>query len=360
MHWQRSVSVALQGQHLHRLWLPSRHPALSRMDLRVRCGVITADRYCSAYRQRRLRGRVAGGAGLVADDQRRIDVQTGAQHYARTRACRIMATASFKISATSGLKIVDYFSPSNQGSSVGLRISISGRRSRAASRTSLLLGGGKDGKIFVLSTNNLGNFTPPTRLCNRGRQHSACLHRVQVDYTAEIFITTPGYILGRQVFPEGLFIQWVAIQSDTVSRSTSRLLTGKSNEPAMSLSANADNSWNRHSCGLHIPSTDSHRMAWHIPESCAPLMRRMCRKNYGTVNKKSRAVCRRQLGEMVPPTVANGKVYLATWDNRDSTCTASSPPAAAARCQVRATATRRRQTSPPKAVPTGCTGAIPV
>ena len=256
------------------------------------------------------------GAGLVADTNGYLYVQTGDGTMDANTGMPDYGDSIVKISATSGLKIVDYFSPSNQGSLSASDIDFGAGGPVLLPGTSLLLGGGKDGKIFVLSTNNLGQFHATDQVVQSWQATFSLLTSSAGGlYGGNVYYNARLYIWGRRDSLKVFSFNGSQFNPTPVSQSTFAIVDGKSNEPAMSLSANATTPgtgilWATYSInglasdGMAYPgimrafdASDVSKELWNSEQ------------NPGRDAAGSWA-------KWVPPTVANGKVYLATWDNK--------------------------------------------
>jgi hypothetical protein len=249
------------------------------------------------------------GVGLTADAAGNIYFQTGhgdiigADH----------GDSVVKVSTANGLSVVDSFTPSNQAQLSAYDVDFGSQGSLLIPGTSLLVAGGKDGKLFLLDTNNLGQF------------HGT--NQVVQEWQATFSLLTTGFggLFAGNVFYNSTLYAWG--QSDvlkafafngstfntTPSAGTIELPGGYSNEPAMSLSAKGT-----------MPATG---ILWAAYSSTGPADGRpypgilrafdasdVTRELWNSDQNQARDYSG-SWAKWSPPTVANGKVYLASFDN---------------------------------------------
>jgi hypothetical protein len=209
--------------------------------------------------------------------------------------------------------VLDYFTPYNQAQLNSVDLDLGSGGPMALPGTSLIVGAGKDAMLRVVDTNNMGHYDPNSN------------HDVQE------FKAVGGMFMGAPVYwnsPNGgpVIYLWSGsdylkayrfisgkFQTTPVSKSTMREPTGHDNSVPLSLSANGSQSgtgilWASGAAagdaGVTVPgimrafdaSNLSHEL-WNSQQN-AP---RDCVGNYAKFS---------------PPTIANGKVYLATFSNQ--------------------------------------------
>jgi hypothetical protein len=271
-----------------------------------------------------------GGQGLAADSESNIYYITGNGLFDADQGGRDYGDSIVKLSTASGLAVVDWFTPYNQEALRGeLQSLITPNRFSPDSLIdqdlgaggplllpgmNRLVGCGKDGRVRLVDTNNMGHFNP---------DHNADLQEFQA--TSWVFFGAPIYwnspINGPQIYiwgagdylksyklVDGLF------DTSPTSQSTMQVYPGYSNSVPLSLSANGSESdsgivwaacaFNGNSNGETVPGIlrafDADDLAKELWDS----KQNESRDDVGNYAK------------FCPPTVANGKVYLATFSGQ--------------------------------------------
>ena len=251
-----------------------------------------------------------GGVGLTADAGGNIYVQTGhGPLFARDFGISLVKIST----AGGGLAVVDYFSPSNREALSVADIDFGSSAPILIPGTSRVIGGGKDGKLFLLDTNNLGGFHATDQVIQRWQG------------TASLFDTGDGGFFAGNVFYNSKLYTWgrfdrlkawdfngTTFNSTTPRMGTITVPDGYSNEPSLSLSADgtapgtgilwAAYSADGHADGYQHPGVFQAFDAADVGHELWSSGQNNARDYPGSVGKWS------------PPTVVNGKVYLATFD----------------------------------------------
>jgi hypothetical protein len=263
-----------------------------------------------------------GGQGLLADSDNNIYVMTGNGTFDPTTGD--YGDSILKISTASGLSIVDYFTPTNQADLDAADLDLGSGGPMALPGTNLIVGAGKDGVVRVLDTTNLGQFSATTNNNVQNFQGTAGLVWTGLDWAAvfqgaPIYWNSPNhgpviYIWGGNDFLKAYQFVNGAFQTTAVSQSTIFEAPGYSNSVPLSLSANGNQAgtgivWGsgalsrdatRHTvAGIlrAFDATDLTNELWDSKQNAA-------RDDVGNYAKFS------------PPTVANGKVYQATFSSQ--------------------------------------------
>lgn len=256
-----------------------------------------------------------GGVGPAADANGSIYFQTGNGSMDAITGGSDFGDSLVKVSTTSGLAIVDYFTPSNQFALDAHDIDFGSSGPLLIPGTSFGVTGGKDGKLFLFDTKKLGGF------------HSADQVIQEWQATYSLLSAGAGGIFGGSVYYNQALYVWGARDSlksfsfdgstfntTPTSQSAVTIPYAYSNEPSMSVSANhtapgtgilwaahpteGDANWNDHTPGIlrAFDASDLTKELWNSNQN-------MARDSSGSWAK------------WAPPTIANGKVYLATFDN---------------------------------------------
>ena len=254
-----------------------------------------------------------GGQGLLADSANNIYVMTGNGSFDPTTGD--YGDSILKISTVSGLSIVDYFTPTNQADLDAADLDLGSGGPMALPGTSLIVGSGKDGVVRVLDTANLGQFSATADNNVQNFQgttgyvfQGAPIYWNSPNHGPVIYIWSGNDALKAYQFANGTF------QTTPVSQSTVLEAKGYSNSVPLSLSANgnqagtgivwgagafSDNANQQTVTGIlrAFDATDLTNELWDSKQNAA-------RDDLGNYAKFS------------PPTIANGKVYQATFSNQ--------------------------------------------
>ncbi len=251
-----------------------------------------------------------GGVGLAADTAGNIYVQTG--HAEQVTAGISYGNSLVKLS-TPNLTIVDYFSPSNRNALDQFDIDYGASGPILIPGTTFVVGGGKDGRMFLNNTNNLGQFHPVNQVLQEWQATNSALTGPGGLFARNVYYNSTLYLWGRFDTLKAFRFQGSLFNTTPISQSTFNVPDGYSNEPGMSISANGTSPgtgilWAAYSStgasnGGAFPgvlsafdASDLTRELWNSNQNAA-------RDYSGSWAKWS------------PPTVANGKVYLASFDN---------------------------------------------
>jgi hypothetical protein len=255
-----------------------------------------------------------GGQGLLADSGNNIYVMTGNGTFDPTTGGDY-GDSILKISTASGLSIVDYFTPTNQADLDAADLDLGSGGPMALPGTSLIVGSGKDGVVRVLDTANLGQFSATANNNVQNFQGTtgfvfmgAPIYWNSPNHGPVIYIWSGNDALKAYQFTNGTF------QTTPVSQSTVLEAQGYSNSVPLSLSANGNQAgtgivWGSGAFSANanqntvagilraFDATDLTNELWDSKQNAA-------RDDVGNYAKFS------------PPTIANGKVYLATFSNQ--------------------------------------------
>jgi hypothetical protein len=255
-----------------------------------------------------------GGQGLSADSAGNIYVMTGNGTFDPTTGGDY-GDSVLKVSTASGLSIVDYFTPTNQADLDAADLDLGSGGPMALPGTNLIVGSGKDGVVRVMDTMNLGQFSATSNNNVQNFQGTtgvvfmgAPIYWKSPNNGPVIYIWSGNDFLKAYQFINGKF------RTTPVSQSTVLEAVGYSNSVPLSLSANgnqagtgivwgagavAGNANQQTVAGIlrAFDATDLTNELWDSRQNAA-------RDDVGNYAKFS------------PPTIANGKVYLATFSNQ--------------------------------------------
>jgi hypothetical protein len=259
-----------------------------------------------------------GGTGLAADVDN-IYVMTGNGTFDATSAqVTDYGDSVIKLSISSGLQPVDYFTPFDQTFLNDNDVDLGSGAPMLIPETSFVVGIGKDAILHLLDTNSMGEYhssynadleeflatTPPFFAPFMG----APIYWNSPNFGPVIYIWGSGDYLKAYQFSNGLFNQTPVMQSTTAG------IIGYSNSVPLSLSANGGQGGTGIVWAAGPYSGDANR------QIVKGILRAFDATNLGNElwNSKQNAT-RDDVGgyaKFTPPTIANGKVYLATFSGK--------------------------------------------
>ncbi len=287
-----------------------------------------------------------GQQGLVADADNiyvttsngTFDVNTGGSDY---------ASSFLRLSTSSGLKVADYFAPDDQSFLNGSNVDLGAGGPILLPGTTFLVAGGKDGILRVVDTTNMGKFNP-TFNANLQNFQATNIYPNGMIMGSPVYWNSPNhgpviYLWGPSDVIKAWALSGQTFQTTPVSQGQITSPAGISNEAALSLSADGSQTgtgivWAARSYSgdanvqaqpgiLHaFDAADLTHELWNSNQNPA-------RDNLGYYAKFS------------PPTIANGKVYLATFSDQLAIYGLNPPPATAIRFIQVAAATPQSPTS---------------
>lgn len=255
-----------------------------------------------------------GGVGLAVDANGFMYVQTGNGQMDANVGGTDYGDSLVKLSIANGLALVDYFTPANHAALAANDGDLGSSGPLLIPGTSLGVSGGKDGKLFVWDRRNLGQFHSTNQVVQWWQATHSLLGTGGGGFFAgHVFYNSTLYVWGRRDTLKAFAFNGSTFNTTPVSQSTFIVHNGYSNEPAMSLSANgaipgtgilwASFAVNGGASGGNFPgilhafdASDVSKDLWNSDQNAA-------RDSSGSWAKWS------------PPTIANGKVYLASFDN---------------------------------------------
>lgn len=268
-------------------------------------------------------GGIWGGGGGLAADADNIYAMTGNGNFdANTTGGTDYGDSVLKLSTSTSLGVADYFTPDDQATLFSNDTDLGSGSPLLLPGTSLLVGGGKDGILRLINTNSMGKFNPT--------------------FNADVeFQATPGQILGSFVYanspsfgpavylwgPGDKMKAWAfngsTFNKTPVSQGTLSNAAGETTNAPLSISSNQ----NQTGTGI----------IWAVKPAADPghltvsgTLYAFDANNLSHLWDSSQNASRDALGnyaKFCPPTIANGKVYVATFSNALVVYGLNPPPA---------------------------------
>jgi hypothetical protein len=260
------------------------------------------------------------GAGFVVDDSNNIYFMTGNGTF---DGVSDFGSSVVKLSTASGLTVADYFTPSNEATLTQNDIDLGASGPLRIPGTNYLVGGGKEGKLFLMNMSNLGKFnaagdqvlqefqatTPPAG-------DTGHIHCVPSYYSGPLGPML--YIWGENDHLKAFSFSGSLFQTTPVSEgtATSPALPSPPGMPGgcTSLSASgtttgtgivwASTPYQGDASGNTVPGILRAYDASNLTNELWDSKQNVARDDFGNFAK------------YVPPIVTNGKVYLATFSNK--------------------------------------------
>ncbi len=253
-----------------------------------------------------------GGVGLSADANGFVYAQTGNGAMDANSGGQDYGDSVVKLNA--GLAVNDYFSPSNQSTLEGTDADFGSSGPLLIPGTSLGVSAGKDGKIFLWNQSNLGQFHATDQVVQEWQGTYSLLTDGDGGFFAgNVFYNSRLYAWGRRDVLKAYSFNGATFNT-TPTQGLIALPDDYSNEPGMSVSANGSTAgtgilWAAYSNVAGGADGNPHPgilRAFDASNITAELWnsdQNQTRDYSGSWSK------------WCPPTIANGKVYLATFDN---------------------------------------------
>jgi hypothetical protein len=255
------------------------------------------------------------GQGIAADDAGNLYVETGNGAFDMNVGGRSCGGCFIKLS-TPSLTVLDWFAPYNQATYNSTDYDIGNSGPLLIPGTNLIEGGAKDGNIYVLDRTSLGHFQSGSnsqivatlQVTFGDPMHSGPVYWNSPDHGPLVYSwhqhdTLKAFNLVNGAFP-------TALDSSGLTKvfATSTMSASSGGGGALTVSANGNAAgtgivWASH----QISSTSSILRAFdasNISHELWDSQQNQARDDVGV------------WGKWVPPTVANGKVYLATNSNQ--------------------------------------------
>jgi hypothetical protein len=250
------------------------------------------------------------GVGLTVDADGNIYVQTG--HAEGVREGVSLGDSIVKLSTQNDLEIVDYFSPSNRDLLDENDVDFGSSGPILIPGTPYGVSGGKDGKLFLFDTANLGQFNPDRNQVVQWWQATySLLDGAGGFFAGNVFYDSTLYVWGRMDAVKAFAFRQSSFDTNPISQGTFSIPDGYSNEPAMSLSANGTTR------GTAILWAAYSRPGYSDGPPYQGILRAFDASDLSRELWNSEQQCdiSGSWAKWAAPTIANGKVYLATFDN---------------------------------------------
>jgi hypothetical protein len=254
-----------------------------------------------------------GGQGLVADADN-IYFMTGNGTFDANTGGTGYGDSVVKLATSTGLSVSDYFTPDNQGSLNQSDADLGSGGPILLPGTSSIVGGGKDGILRLINTASMGEYNSVFNADLQEFQATSGIIMIGPIYWNSpnngptLYLWGPGDYLKAFQFLNGSF------QTTPISQSTMTSPAGNSNAAPLSLSGNGSTSGTGIVWAALSSSGDSNQ------QTVPGILRAFDATNLSTELWDSQQNATRDsvgnYAKFAPPTIANGKVYLATFSNQ--------------------------------------------
>jgi hypothetical protein len=259
-----------------------------------------------------------GGEGLLADAANNIYVMTGNGSFDVASGGTDYGDSVVKISTAGGLQAVDYFAPFDQAFYNDIDLDLGSGGPIALPDTNMIVAIGKDAHLRLIDSNDMGQFHSgynadlqefqPTTSAAFAPFMGAPIYWNSPDWGPVIYLQGSGDYVKAYQFKNGLF------NTFPVSQGTSANVLGYSNTVPLSLSANGNQAGTAIVWAAAAYQGDANQKIVH------GIVRAFDATNLSNELWNSRQVPGRDdvgtYAKFCPPTIANGKVYVATFSNR--------------------------------------------
>jgi hypothetical protein len=259
-----------------------------------------------------------GGEGLLADASN-IYIMTGNGSFDANEANPTdYGDSVVKLSTTGGLKVVDYFTPFDQAFYNDIDLDLGSGGPIALPGTGLIVAIGKDAHLRLIDSNDMGQYHPGFNADLQ--EFLATTSPAFAPFMgAPIYWNSPTwgpviYLWGAADYVKAYQLSNGLFNTFPVSQSTSTSIIGYSNAVPLSLSADGNQAGTAIVWSAGAYSGDSNQ---HIVHG---IVRAFDATNLANELWNSRQIPTRDdvgnYAKFCPPTIANGKVYVATFSNR--------------------------------------------
>ncbi len=256
----------------------------------------------------------AGGQGLVADAGGNIYVATGNGTMDANSGGHDYGDSFLKLGTTNGLAVLDYFSPSNENTLDIDDADLGASGPVLIPGTSLGVDGGKDGRLFVFNTANLGQFHATDQIV---QEWQATFSEISgsggIFGPDKVYYNSRLYLWGRNDALKAFAFNGTSFNTTPVSKTLFTVADGYSNEPALSISAQGTTA----GTGILWASYSANGGAdgFAYPGILRAFDASDLTHELWNSNQNSPRDYSGSWAKWCPPTIVNGKVYLATFDN---------------------------------------------
>ena len=253
-----------------------------------------------------------GGVGLAADANGFIYLQSGNGLMDVNTGGIDYGDSVVKLNPASGLAVADYFSPSNQVQLAANDVDLGSSGAILIPGTTLGVGGGKDGTLFLWNTANLGQFHSTDQVVQEWQGTLGQLSGGLGYFGGLAYYNSTLFGGGYADTLKAFAFNGASFNVTPVSQS-SFAPSGESNNPALSVSANGTTAGTGILWVAYSTANKADGFAY------AGILRALDASNLSkelwNSNQNQARDYSGSWAKWVPPTVANGKVYLATFDN---------------------------------------------
>jgi hypothetical protein len=255
-----------------------------------------------------------GGLGLAADPAGHIYVQTGNGTMDANTGGSDHGDSMLKLGAANGLTVLDYFSPSNENTLDIDDADLGSSGPILIPGTSLAVGGGKDGRIFLVNTNSMGQFHSPDQMVQEWQATFNEINGSGGIFGSDVaYYNSKLYLWGRHDVLKAFAFNGTTFNTTPVSQTATAIPDGYSNEPALSISANGVAPGSGIVWAAYSTTGQADGFAYpgilHAFDA-SDLTHELWNSNQNSSRDYSGA-----WAKWCPPTIANGKVYLGTFDS---------------------------------------------
>ncbi|GHO87884.1 hypothetical protein [Dictyobacter formicarum] len=266
------------------------------------------------------------GQGIAADSSGNIYVMTGNGTFDVNTGGVDLGDSFIKLSTLGGLKKVDYFTPFNQSCLSAGDIDLGSGGPVLLPTSNEMVGAGKEGRVYVVSQANLGQYTPDPNLnCGTSEKNRTDIDKIVQELPPN---TASGGVFGSPSYwnsPAGEFVYLVGIHDHVKAfRLNNGLLS-------TSASSQSPESFNYPGGDVAISSngnTASSGIAWTIGPNAvlyAYDATNLAKELYNTSQNSSRDGLPSYTKFSVP-TIANGEVFVGTHSTLNIYSLLSTPP----------------------------------
>jgi hypothetical protein len=255
----------------------------------------------------------SAGQGPVADASGNVYLMMGNGDFTANTGGRDYGDSFVKFSGPN-LTVVDYFTPSNQGTLNADNSDLGSGGPMLMPGTSLLVGMGKDGVFRVVNTTDMGGYN--SSVDNDVQEFTATTNPF---YSSPIYWNSPNngpvvYIWGAGDSLKAFQFTGSKFGTTPISQGTIQNSQGESNAAPLSISANGSQT------GSGILWSTASLSQWASGVQVAGVVRAFDATNVATeLWDSTQNLARDDVGNFAkytPPTIANGKAYIASFSGQ--------------------------------------------
>ncbi|PWT79796.1 MAG: hypothetical protein C5B58_12870, partial [Acidobacteria bacterium] len=256
-----------------------------------------------------------GGIGLALDSSTGyMYVSTGNGTFDANTGQGDYGDTVLKLDTSNHLAVADYFAPSNQLTLAGADADLGAAGVLLIPGTTLSVAGGKNGTLYVLNRNNLGQYNSTDQVVqewqatfNFAQTGDAGFFGGPVYYNSQLYVWGRRDNLKQYAFNGSTF-------NTTPTQGTIAIPDGYADEPAMSISSNGTAAGSGILWATYATTADDGsglpKPGILLALDAANVTHELWDSNQNQPRDYSGS-----WAKWTPPTIANGKVYVATFDN---------------------------------------------